>query len=47
MNIPPYPTMIKNEDIDQIINWANKEANPLYPTPKSWNKKDFCGASYR
>ena len=41
MNIPLYPDMIKEEDIDQIVEWATKEANPLYPTPVYWNKKHF------
>lgn len=41
MEIPVYPTMIKEEDINQIISWAIKEANPLYPTPVTWNKKEF------
>ena len=41
MNIPVYPDMIKDEDIDQIVEWATKEANPLYPTPVFWGKQDF------
>ena len=38
MNIPKYPTFHK-EDIDQIVRWAHQEANPLYPTPVTWNEK--------
>lgn len=41
MNIPVYPDMIKEEDIDQIILWAEHEGNPLYPTPVTWDKDDF------
>lgn len=40
MEIPKYPT-IHIEDIDQIVNWAEKEGNPLYPTPVIWNKEEF------
>lgn len=41
MNIPLYPAGIKESDIDQIVAWAYKEANPLYPTPIVWSKDDF------
>ena len=41
MNIPLYPEMIKETDVDQIVEWASREANPLYPTPVVWHKKDF------
>lgn len=41
MDIPLYPPVLKTEDIDQIIDWALKEGNPLYPTPVTWNKADF------
>lgn len=39
--IPEKPDMIKNEDVDQMIRWAMKEANPLYPTPVLWGYDDF------
>lgn len=32
---------IKDEDIPQMIEWAMKEANPLYPVPEIWNEDDF------
>lgn len=32
---------IKQEDIDQIIKWADAEANPLYPVPVIWQYDDF------
>ena len=39
--IPDKPDMIKGEDVDQMIRWAMKEANPLYPTPVLWRYDDF------
>lgn len=41
MNIQKGFDCIKDEDIPQIIAWASKEANPLYPVPVIWNEKDF------
>ncbi|MBR3241524.1 MAG: iron-containing alcohol dehydrogenase [Parasporobacterium sp.] len=41
MNIPEYVDMIKDEDVEQIISWAMKEANPLYPTPVLWEHDDL------
>lgn len=41
MEIPEYPDMIREEDIDQIVQWAEKEANPLYPVPVIWSRKEF------
>lgn len=41
MGIPEGLNMIKEEDIDKIINWAIKEANPLYPVPVIWKYKEF------
>ena len=41
MNIPKGIDCIKDEDIDQIIDWAIKEANPLYPVPVIWDTNDF------
>ena len=40
----PKTLDIKLEDYDQIIAWAQKEANPLYPTPVYWEKEDFVKA---
>ena len=39
--IPEKIDMIKDEDVDQIIRWAMKESNPLYPTPVLWRYYDF------
>jgi len=41
MELPNGFELIKDEDIEQIVEWAIKEANPLYPVPQIWNKKDF------
>ena len=41
MDIPVYPDCIQEKDIDQIVDWAYKEANPLYPTTNFWTKQDF------
>ena len=39
--IPDKLDMIKDEDVDQIVAWAVREANPLYPTPVLWKRGDF------
>lgn len=39
--IPEKLDMIKDEDVDQIVAWADKEANPLYPTPVLWDRSDL------
>ena len=41
MDIPEHLDMIRDEDIPQIIKWASKESNPLYPVPVIWGKEDF------
>ena len=41
MGLPDGFDVIKDEDIDQMITWAKKEANPLYPVPVVWSRKDF------
>ena len=41
MNIKNKFDFIKQEDIDQIIKWADAEANPLYPVPVIWQYEDF------
>ena len=40
MNIAYKTEMIRDEDIDQMITWARKEANPLYPVPVVWSRGD-------
>lgn len=41
MGLPHHFDMIRDEDIDQIITWAKKEAHPLYPVPVIWSRQDF------
>ncbi len=41
MQIPKGFDVIREEDIPQIIKWADKEANPLYPVPVIWFEEDF------
>lgn len=41
MGIPSRLDMIKDEDIPQMIRWAMKEANPVYPVPEIWDAGDF------
>lgn len=41
MDIPEYPDMIRAEDVDQIVEWAEKEGNPLYPVPVIWSRDEF------
>ena len=41
MNIRNNFAEIRDEDIDTIIEWAIKEANPIYPCPQVWKYKDF------
>ena len=41
MGLPNKFDVVKDEDIDQMITWAKKEANPLYPVPVVWARKDF------
>ena len=41
MGLPDKLDMIRSEDIEQMIDWAKKEANPLYPVPTVWSRRDF------
>ena len=41
MDIPVGLDVIQDKDIPQIIAWASKEANPLYPVPVIWDENDF------
>ncbi len=42
MGLPSNFKVIQDKDIDQMVTWAMKEANPLYPVPVVWTRKDFC-----
>ena len=41
MGLPDGFDVIQDKDIPQMIAWARKEANPLYPVPVVWGEKDF------
>ena len=41
MEIPVGADMIRDGDVEQIITWALKEANPLYPVPVIWGREDM------
>mgnify|MGYP002771116495 FL=1 len=41
IGIPKGFDMIRDEDIDQMITWAKKEANPLYPVPVVWGREEL------
>ncbi len=47
MGLPEYADMIEDKDIPQIIRWAMKEANPLYPVPVVWGKEEFTALLQR
>ncbi len=38
MNIADKFDFIKDKDIPQMVEWAQKEANPVYPVPVIWDK---------
>lgn len=40
MQIPESFPQIREEDLDRMAGWAVKEANPLYPVPVIYGKKD-------
>ncbi len=41
MGLPNAFDCIQDKDIPQMIAWARKEANPLYPVPVVWGEEDF------
>ena len=41
MEISTFISEIKEEDLEDLINYALKEGNPLYPVPVLMDKKDF------
>ena len=41
LGIPKYPDMIREEDVNQIVKWAQKEANPIYPVPEIWDAQEM------
>lgn len=47
MELPAKFEMLKEEDFDEIIFRANKEANPTYPVPVIWGKEGFRELLYK
>lgn len=41
MGIPRGFDFIRDEDIEQMITWAIKEANPVYPVPQVYTREHF------
>ena len=41
MGIPKSFDFINDEDIEQMITWASKESNPIYPVPVVFNRDRF------
>ena len=41
MGLPDGFDMIRHEDVEQMVTWAKKEANPLYPVPVIWGAEEF------
>lgn len=41
MDIPEYPTMIQKNDVDQMVVWIDREANPVYPVPVIWSRAEI------
>lgn len=41
MNIPVTLSCVKEEDIKAMAQLADKEGNPLYPTPRLWDAKEL------
>ena len=41
MGLPDKFDVVKDENIDQMITWAKKKSNPLYPVPTVWSQKGF------
>ena len=41
LGIPKYPDMIQEKDVDRIVKWAQKEANPVYPVPEIWDAQEM------
>ena len=42
MRIQDKFDFIQEKDIPQMIKWAMKEANPIYPVPVLWHKPEFA-----
>lgn len=40
-SIPERLPFIREEDLDELIGYAYREANPLYPVPELWDKEQL------
>lgn len=47
LGIDQHIECIKEEDIDQMVKYALHEANPLYPVPVLWDKKQMKKMFYK
>ena len=47
MNIIDKFDFIEDKDIPQMVQWAMKEANPIYPVPVIWGAEEFTAAINR
>ena len=43
MGLPDRFDMIRDEDVEQMVDWAMREANPLYPVPVVWGREQLRG----
>lgn len=47
MNIIDGFDFIEERDIPQMVHWAMKEANPIYPVPVIWGEREFTATIRR
>ena len=47
MKIVDQVDCIKDKDIPQMVEWALKEANPIYPVPVIWGEREFTATIRR
>ncbi len=41
LGLPKGFDMIRDQDVEQMVTWAKKEANPLYPVPVVWGREQL------
>lgn len=41
LSIPERLPFIRKEDLDELVDYAYREANPLYPVPVLWEKEQL------
>ena len=47
MGIPKGFEEIRDEDVDKMSEYADKEGNPLYPVPKLYGRKQLKQLYYK